>query len=141
MRDRTVVHFQVGDGQRSLPSSFFAAENWHADAQLVVDGYEQLSPWSRWRLKRRCRRFHCGLLITTHDDAGLPTIFAMQPTLAAVERLVARLLDLHGHGHLAGVGSYAPDRLAAAFDRHQSNVRELLFELYDLYESEREDPR
>src|ERR1700733_2507071 len=47
------------DGQRRLPST---VTQWLRDERrgqewlVVIDGYEQLSYWSRFRLKRQCRR-------------------------------------------------------------------------------------
>ncbi|MCG8584049.1 MAG: hypothetical protein MI757_04980 [Pirellulales bacterium] len=134
---REVIHLRMHDHEHELPSKLFSSNDWRASTQLVVDGYEQLGRFNRWRLKRHCRRRSCGLLVTTHEDLGLPTIFTTKPTPEATERLVAQLLDLHGHGNLVGTGPYASSRIDDAFRKHHGDVREVLFELYDLYESNR----
>ena len=134
---RDVIHLRMHENEHRLPARLFSGNNWRETTQLVVDGYEQLGRYSRWRIKRHCRRRGCGLLVTTHFDVGLPTVFTTEPTPETTERLVAQLLDLHGHGDLMGQGPYGSDQIRAAFKRHDGDVRELLFELYDLYESSR----
>src|SRR5205085_9583437 len=60
---------------------------------VIVDGYEQLSRWSRWRLLRRCKRLGHGLLVTAHEDAGLPTLYTVCPTLQILQRLAGQLAE------------------------------------------------
>src|SRR5687767_14761631 len=72
-RGRRVVHFTLSQGERKLPNE--PDEEWTKDTQVVVDGYEQLSWFSRRRLKARCRRDGAGLLITAHEGCGLPSLF------------------------------------------------------------------
>jgi ABC-type cobalamin/Fe3+-siderophores transport system ATPase subunit len=141
-RNRDVIHLELHENQHKLPAGFFASNDWQARTQLVIDGYEQLGRLSRWRIKRHCRSQHCGLLVTTHVDLGLPTIFTTQTQPETAQRLIAQLLKQQGQGSLMGEGlmdegPYAPDQIAAALQRHQGNLREVLFELYDLYESNR----
>ena len=62
---------------------------------IVVDGYEQLSRWNRWRLRRYCRRKGLGLLITAHADMGLPWLYRTQCDQAIALAVVERLLSEH----------------------------------------------
>jgi hypothetical protein len=66
--------FALRDGQRRMPAEWVEQARAAAARAIVVDGYEQLSRTSRWRLKARCRREQWGLLITAHHDVGFPTL-------------------------------------------------------------------
>jgi hypothetical protein len=127
-RDVQLVGLHQAD--RRLP---LAGRDWReftAAILLVVDGYEQLGRFARWSVERRCRRRGCGLLITTHRDLGLPTLFTTNPRLDLAMALVRQLLP----------GSDGPitDRdIESAWHSHQGNLREVLFRLYDLFEERR----
>ena len=97
-------------------------------AVLMVDGYEQLSWWSRWRVTWACRRSGAGLLATAHADVGLPTIFQTQPTLELARQIARRLLP-------PGDSIITESDIAAAWERHPGNLREVLFELFDHYQA------
>lgn len=121
---REVVRRSLAGGQRQLDLPSQLAPT----AILVIDGFEQLSWWARWKVKAACRRQGAGLLATAHADLGLPTIFATQPSLELARRLVSRLLP-------EGDRTLTDADVAAAFSRHPDNLREMLFSLYDLYQS------
>jgi hypothetical protein len=133
--------FELHDGQRRLPfdperkvgdcPNFPLSENgtvpFGPSTLLVIDGYEQLSRWSRFRVKRLCRRRGLGLLITAHDSVGLPELYRTAADAELFQRIVVRLL----------AGEKCPwdvSELAARLKWHGGNLREALFELYDLYE-------
>lgn len=133
--DRQVVRYLLAEGQRTLPAAIAAdphddAERWSAATQVVVDGYEQLSWWSRWRLKARCRRAGAGLLVTSHTAVGLPELVVVAPSLPQAQRVVAALLP-------PGDTTISPADVAHAFAQQQGNLRETLFALYDLYQARR----
>jgi hypothetical protein len=119
---RQPIVYELHDGQRRLATGDRAQTT-----QVIVDGYEQLSPLSRWRLQYSVRRSHCGLLVTVHAPIRLPELVRIEPTLQTVLDLVDQLL---GGAHLL----VSRDDVAASFARHHGNVREILFDLYDLYE-------
>lgn len=100
-----------------------------AATQLVIDGYEQLSPLTRWLIVRRCRWRGCGLLITAHRDSGLPTLYTMQPGLELALSLARRLLP--------AADAIGRADIEAAWQAHRGNLREVLFSLYDLFEQRR----
>ena len=120
-------------GQRRLPCDFLGAARCMAAQKdrvpavplLAVDGYEQLGRWHRFLLGRLCRR-RLGLVVTSHHPVGLPALChtAVDPALAwrVVERLQA------GSPPLVD-GADVAERLAA----HGGNLRETLFDLYDLF--------
>jgi hypothetical protein len=100
---------------------------WTTATQVLVDGYEQLSRLGRFRLQRAVRRAGCGLLVTAHRSVGLPNLARLRPDLARVVQIVDTLVerDCEIIGH---------DDIAASFAVNQTNVRAILFDLYDLYE-------
>lgn len=115
------------DGQRRLPLELEWPSATDASTIAVVDGYEQLSRWNRWRLKRRCRARGWGLLVTSHRDAGLPDLLR---TTIEVDRAVAIVGRL-----LAGApGLIGAEEITQCFARHHGDMREMLMELYDRYE-------
>jgi hypothetical protein len=124
---RQVRLVELHDGQRKLPPEIYRGDAIPPESVLVVDGYEQLSRWSRLRTRRYCRRLHCGLIVTAHAPVGLPDLFHASPTFPLVQEVVGRLLQ-------GRPMPWSDQELRDRFERHQGNVRELLFELYDLYE-------
>ena len=129
---RGLLEFQLRDGQRHLPGGFrLLGQRVQCERQaplVVVDGYEQLGRWDRFRLRRLCRG-GCGLLATAHANAGLPAIAEVHPSLGAMQRVVRLLLAEYPSGTVTEA------EVAQAFRSCGGNVREALFALYDDYES------
>jgi hypothetical protein len=94
---------------------------------VLVDGYEQLHPWSAWWLRTRCRWTGAGLLVTTHRPCSLPVLARLLPDLEIVQRLVAKLSQ---HTRTSVTRSV----VKASYLAHRGNVREILFDLYDRHE-------
>lgn len=124
------IGVSLHDGQRNLPIDVTLINQRRERLVLIVDGYEQLSSWSRRRLMRDCRHRDCGLLITAHVPQGFPTLFQTTSSLDVVVALVNELL--HADRQII-----APNDVAASYKAHAGNIRETLFELYDLYELRR----
>jgi len=130
---RQSVCFELHDGQRSLPSGWRRNTKMAAlsrPAIVAVDGYEQLSLWSRFCLKRYCRRRHLGLLVTSHAATGMPEIFRTTASLDMALQIVEQLMQKE---HLTIPANVIADSLA----RNDANIRELLFDLYDFFEQQR----
>jgi hypothetical protein len=125
-----ILIYRLHDGQRRLsPSPAREAARLGANL-LSIDGYEQLSTLARWRLAWLCRGRRLGLLVTSHQPTSLPTLYCTKPTPELVNNLVARLLG----GELSPEWREAAER---SFVERHGDVREVLFELYDLYELQR----
>jgi hypothetical protein len=121
------------DGQRRLPPE--AVQQVRASARsdrplLVIDGYEQLSAWSRCCVKRGCRKRGSGLLVTAHRRAGFPSLYRTSVAPATAEQVVHWLTD--GPERLV-----APGEVRGPLATHHGNLREALFALYDLHEQRR----
>jgi hypothetical protein len=128
--DRQVRLVTLRQGDHALP---IMRRDWLAfstGTQLVVDGYEQLGRFARRLAMWRCRRRGCGLLVTTHHDIGLPTLFTTAPRLEVAITVVRQLLP-------PGEWPIDSSDIAAAWQRYHGNMREVLFALYDLFEQRR----
>jgi len=128
-RGRRLVWFRIAPGQRNLPELPKILQATRS-VQVLVDGYEQLSWWTRTKLRRYCRRQSAGLLVTAHADTGLPELVRAEVTLARVQSLVDQLLV--GFPPLVNSAD-----IRRCFERYPTNLREILFGLYDLYELRR----
>ena len=132
---RQALHIVLHDRQRHLPLEFLnsilqSAAELSGSLRVFVDGYEQLGRWSQFRLKRLCRRCQCGLVVTAHQPVGLPMLHRTDPSLQTAYRVVEHLQ----RGH-ATPGDSA--EIALCYARQKGNMREMLFDLYDLHEKQR----
>jgi hypothetical protein len=127
---RQVTKIALRDRQRRLPKGILQEALLLPRPLLIVDGYEQLSYFSRARLRWQCRRSAAGLLVTSHIAIGLPSLIHLQPDLALIEQLVADLTQLCP-------SAVSRSDIAASHACRGSNVRELLFDLYDRHEAVR----
>lgn len=100
---------------------------WSSNTQVVVDGFSQLYRWERFFLQQTVRRTKAGLLVTSHRSLGLPCLTKTQTDLATVLEIVAELVGQNPH--LISRNDVAASMLAKG-----NNVREILFDLYNLYE-------
>lgn len=102
-------------------------------AWLVVDGFEQWGLWRRVRVVLGCRRAGVRLLVTAHGACGVPIVHrtAVTPrTVAAIHDGLVQDRPTH-----VAVGD-----LALALERQGGNLREALFDCYDLHERGRSEP-
>jgi hypothetical protein len=95
---------------------------------LIIDGYEQLSWWQKFRLRHTCRRAGCGLVVTAHLPSGLPELYRTSVTPALAGRVFA-LLTADRRALVT------PADLLASLSARNGNLREALFDLYDLHEA------
>jgi hypothetical protein len=127
-RGRSALVVELHDGQRRLPAGCRQALAGCLPGLLAIDGYEQLAAWNQFRLKRSCRRRGLGLLVTSHQPVGLPDLFETTVDLPLAWQVVEELQQ-----------SYQPliERrdVAERLPRHGTNLREVLFDLFDTYEA------
>ena len=129
---RRITSFELRNGQRRLPAAFWRSVDGNSSSEIlmIIDGYEQLGWFERLRLKRFCRRWRTGLLVTSHSRTGLPTLTELLPDLDQIVELANALCE--------GSSSTIDRReIAASHARHGSNVREIFFDLYDRHERAR----
>lgn len=132
---REPVQIRIGFRQGWLPGGVWAVLRAARPGAgvLLVDGYEQLNFWARFRLRRGCRQRSLGLVVTAHRRLGLPVLYRTGVTAEAAERVFR---------HLIPTGTAVP---VTTDDLHQrlgrtTNFREVLFDLYDLYERRIREP-
>jgi hypothetical protein len=118
------------DRQRRLSVSHRRLKALAPGTVVIVDGYEQLGLFSRLRLRRLCRRQGLGLVVTAHCSVGFPDLFRTTTSVALARRIVDELLAEE-------VLPLTPEEVAARFRQREGNLREVLFDLYDLYEQQR----
>jgi len=125
----------LSDRQRRIPTDFYQSAQQNSQDQWIIDGYEQLGWWARRRLERHCKRYGSGLLVTSHQSTGLPTIWRTTVDAELAHRVVAYLAGQSGLAKFT-----VPDnRLLESLDSNGGNLREVLFDLYDFYEQHRGD--
>jgi hypothetical protein len=118
---------RLRDAQRAMPGGWArAAAQTHAN-QIVIDGFEQLSGWNRWRVRFCCRRRGWGLLVTAHRDMGLSGLFETTADMQTAHAIVDQLL-------VAEPVRLAPEVVTEHFHAAGGDVRETLFRLYDVWE-------
>jgi hypothetical protein len=125
------VHaISLREGERRLPRSawdWLAIESRGQRVLVIVDGYEQLRWWERAKLMRRADAVGVGLVVSSHEPTGLPTLVRLAPDRELIEQLVSALCAR------APTGVTAAD-VAASHACHGANVREIFFALYDRHE-------
>ena len=127
---RNTLLIELHDGQRRLPLDLRRTPQLTPGTVLIVDGYEQLALWSRFLLRRACRRRGLGLVVTAHTSVGFPDLFRTTTSLPLVRKIVEQLL-----GDEASL--ITPAEVSGRFRQHEGDLREVLFDLYDLYEQRR----
>ena len=131
-RKRLVV--TLHDGERSLPVDRANVEPLPPGAILIVDGYEQLGFWARRKLNRLCAAGGLSLLVTAHQSVGLPLVATTAATPELAQAIVERLLSSAAAPARMAI---TPEDVRERFAARAGNLREVLFDLYDRYESGR----
>jgi hypothetical protein len=124
---RSTVQAALHQGETALPEVLDDWRSWNAATQVIVDGYEQLSWWSRRRLAQRVRDRQAGLLVTSHAATGLPTLINVAPRIEAAHQIVRQLAT--EDGLITGTD------VEQTFRACDGNIREMLFQLYDVYQA------
>ena len=117
---------------------------------FVVDGIERLSRVDRWLFlfgfspfgNRRRAGQGDGLIVTGHRRLPwLPLVFETSFDQVLLDRLAGHLLEVPSPADISDIdggdfwGQRWTDVSRALLQRHESNAREILMEMYDLYEA------
>jgi hypothetical protein len=129
-RNRRVELYTLRAGPPRLTLRGGQPADWGGDTQIVVDGYEQLGWRRQGQLQRLCRRRGAGLLITAHRSAGLPLLWPAGTSLALAQHIVAQLVR-------AEPGVIRAVDVARCYASCNGNLRDVFFDLYDLWERRR----
>ena len=128
---RRVVWHTFHAHQRCLPVLGRSARTWDRQAQVVIDGFEQIGWAVRWWLKHRCRIAGAGLVVTAHRDVGLPELWTTGTSESLLQTLVERLVPENERWRITDAD------IARAYREHEGNLREALLALYDVFEGRR----
>lgn len=110
---------------------------WPSDSIVILDGFEQVSYWSRWRIYSTIHRKKIRLLVTLHKSLRrFDLLWTTNVDQQSAEWLVRRMLDLSGQPELeANVRSLLDSKeWAESRARHGQNIRETLFDMYDWWQ-------
>ena len=108
----------------------------HGKARTVVmlDGYEQLARWQRSSVQAWLWICGAGLLVTGHEDLGLPTVFETQSTselaYEVAIQLVSRVGDLEANRE-SQAPAIPPKVVQRIWAESDGDIRETLFSLFD----------
>lgn len=127
---RRVLVIELHESARHLPFADPSFRKLGPADDLFIDGYEQLSLVNRLRLRQFIRRRDCGLLVTSHRPTGFPAIHQTTVAPELAKEFVAQLTSREWCAR-------NEKQIDRAFDAHQGNLREVFFDLYDLYERHR----
>lgn len=103
---------------------------------LVFDGFEQLSFSNRIIIRTFCRMNHLGLLLTSHTPMiGVPVLFRTIPTVDTIHQLLDYLLEDFDDFKISD------SEVETLLKNFHFDAREMLFSLYDAFESFRLAPQ
>jgi hypothetical protein len=132
---KSIRWFRLSSQARDTRQVLDDRQCWDSKTVLVIDGFEQIPLWMRFCIQWQVQLRSSGLLVTAHaKPIGLPVLWRTDVTQQSAEYVVRTLL--------AGRQVDA-DRLLASPEwgmirrKWDNNLREALFELYDLIEDKR----
>ena len=112
----------VRAGDRFSPSRLSMSE------LTCLEGAELLSRWNLWRILRRARRGYRIILTTHRVLRSIAVIANLEPRLETAQSIAKNLLA--GRDCLIDA-----DEVERCYKKHRGNLREMLLELYDVYDA------
>ncbi len=109
---------------------------WETGMLIVIDGFEQLSFATRWKVIWQTRSKQMGLLATSHRDCGLPVLVRTKADFSLFSELVRELIERAG-------GGFRPSsvRMKQIFLESRGNMREAFMRLYDEFQRTQRENR
>lgn len=136
--DIPLVHERFSRAPNSARSHRVSASDWPRDSIVVLDGYEQVSLWSRWWIQRASRQKRIRLLVTAHQPLrSFELLWRTSVDKQSAEWIVKHMLRLANQEDsdpnlqlLLSSKEWSDSRA-----RHGQNIRETLFDMYDWWQS------
>ena len=125
---KNVLHLELQDGTKQLPIDDTQLEKMDSNTVLAIDGFEQLSFWVRRKIKNRSTAQHFGTIIIAHESYDYPDLYKTSHDLDVAKMLVAKLLQNN-------IVQISETTVEEHFHANGGNLREMLFSLYDVYET------
>ena len=115
-----------------LPAAAGASDRAEKKPQrvIVIDGFEQLSAFARWKCKWLTYWLGWGLVVTTHRSVGLPVLVRTNVSSQLAQEIARRIAG-------DDFGGLNQSDVESALAEHQGNMRDALFWLYDQIEARR----
>lgn len=129
-----IIWLQLRRNAGAVAELHASRPHWASHRLLVIDGFEQLSWFRRLQVWWETRRRNMGILFTSHREFSLsPTLLETRVTLTLAKSIVTHLLETQGRT----ASKYPNDKeLGLLLTKHAGNMRELMMELYDVFQSE-----
>jgi ABC-type dipeptide/oligopeptide/nickel transport system ATPase component len=126
------IRFEVlNNRQRKLSPDFLPIRH-DKKVFYMVDGYEQLSLWERFRLRFQNWSLTGGLLLTTHKPVlGIRVLYKTTPKFELFVKLVQELTKTSPATYSDSF-SFGTTELREIYQRADGNFRTAFFELYDI---------
>lgn len=104
----------------------------HRGRLLIIDGYEQLTAWRRVMLIARTRRLGVKLLVTSHRPTLLNPLCELSVSGSIGRQIVSQLATRY-----EPFASFSEEEIQSHLNAHAGNMREVLMDFYDRFESQR----
>ena len=124
-RGEVVIRWTIDGGRPAAPRPRLTSR-----AVLLLDGFEQLDSWDRVGLLGQQWRYGVRLVFTTHR----PTSRTRAALLAELSPTAANAVGLFRALTAARRTPLGEQDFHASFARHNGNLREVWFDLYDRHE-------
>jgi hypothetical protein len=111
----------IRPGMRVIPAGL------SRETVTCLEGAELLPKWNLWRILWRVRRGSRVIFTTHHALTKVPIVATLQPGLDVAQLIVKRLL-------VGREWVINEDDVQATYEKHGGNLREMLLDLYDVYE-------
>lgn len=107
------------------------------DKLLVIDGIEQLKVSQRSRIIAKCKMQKLLLLVTTHVSVGVDTLMQTSTSFNVFRQIVDEMLNERLDSVSRDADLIETTDIEWAFKNSFPDLREALFELYDVFERRR----
>jgi ABC-type cobalamin/Fe3+-siderophores transport system ATPase subunit len=109
------------------------AKQWKRNDFVVLDGYEQLGTWTKWRTIFRAKRMNLAMLVTSHAPvSGFHVLWQTAMTESLAHAVIAELLQNYDAAVITQLLESKEWRESR--QRHGDNLRETLFDMYDWWQ-------
>ncbi len=135
-KDRPIFAYRFSTTDREFQLLWSQCSQWSDRSVIVVDGYEQLSAWGRWRLHAAVRRRKAGLLITAHQRYRSFALL-MHTSVDEVQAKCLRDALLEKRPDLAAANDLEA-AWSAARREFPTDLRETMMSMYDWVEDQKQ---
>ncbi len=136
--DIPVMHQRFSRTPDSVRGHRVSTSAWPRDSIVILDGYEQVSLWSRWWIQGVSWQKRIRLLVTAHQPLrSFDLLWRTSVDKQSAEWIVKHMLQLSNE---EDVEATLPLLLSSkewsdSRARHGENIRETLFDMYDWWHS------